>query len=326
MKSTAIPFEAYLAALPPDQKAALESLRMTIKAAAPGAEECISYGLPAFRLNGKPLVAIGATKKHCAFYPMSGSIVETHVAELTDYDTSKGTIRFAAEKPLPTKLVTKLVKARIAEGEASQATKAHREKSTSQKIARKGLTLLELLVVLAIVGMLLTLLFPAIQTARDRARETVCKNNLHQINIAIGDFANVHKRIPGPGSHGVVGGWTIELLPFLEQKNLHDHAQAGTAIASAGQFLLRRPTVFECPVQLSDDAIASDEMDRSHYVLLPSRGRKSCSIYDAPIGFNEPWPSGPEINRHVLEESTGPHHDGFFRAALAQGVAFQGPK
>src|SRR5438552_11902000 len=106
--------DEYLAALSADQRAALEKLRKTIKAAAPQAEECISYGLAAFRHNGM-LVAFGATANHCAFYLMSSTTVEAHKDELRDYDTSKGTIRFQADKPLPVALVRKLVKARIAE-------------------------------------------------------------------------------------------------------------------------------------------------------------------------------------------------------------------
>jgi uncharacterized protein YdhG (YjbR/CyaY superfamily) len=107
--------DEYLAPFSKDQRAALQKLRKTIKAAAPKAEESISYGLAAFRLNGKPLVAFGATANHCAFYPMSSSTVESHKGELKEYDTSKGTIRFQADKPLPAALVRKPVKARIAE-------------------------------------------------------------------------------------------------------------------------------------------------------------------------------------------------------------------
>jgi uncharacterized protein YdhG (YjbR/CyaY superfamily) len=107
--------DEYLAALSDDKRVALGKLRKTILAAAPQAQECISYGLAAFRLNGKPLVAFGATANHCAFYLMSGSTVEAHKDVLKDYDTSKGTIRFQANNPLPTALVRKLVKARIAQ-------------------------------------------------------------------------------------------------------------------------------------------------------------------------------------------------------------------
>ena len=107
----------YLAAVSADQRVALEKLRKAIHAVAPKAEECISYGLAAFRLNGKPLVAMGATASHCAFYLMSNSTVKDHAEELENYDTSTGTIRYSADKPLPITLVRKLVKARMAENE-----------------------------------------------------------------------------------------------------------------------------------------------------------------------------------------------------------------
>ena len=106
-------FDAYLAALPDDQRAALEALRTAIHAAAPAMEECISYGLPAFRLNGKFLLALGAAAKHCALH--LGSTVQTHPKELASFDTSKGTIRFQPHRPLPAALVRKLVRARITE-------------------------------------------------------------------------------------------------------------------------------------------------------------------------------------------------------------------
>jgi uncharacterized protein YdhG (YjbR/CyaY superfamily) len=107
--------DEYLAGVSNDKRAALERIRKAIKAAAPKAEECISYGLAAFRLNGKPLVAFGASANHCAFYPMSSNTVASHKDELNDFETSKGTIRFRPDKPLPAALVRKLVKARIAE-------------------------------------------------------------------------------------------------------------------------------------------------------------------------------------------------------------------
>jgi uncharacterized protein YdhG (YjbR/CyaY superfamily) len=103
----------YLAAVSEDKRATLQKLRKAIKTAAPKAEECISYQLPAFRLNGKFLVAYGAAANHCAFYP--GSTVKALKDELKGYNTSKGTIRFPADKPLPSALVRKLVKLRIEE-------------------------------------------------------------------------------------------------------------------------------------------------------------------------------------------------------------------
>jgi uncharacterized protein YdhG (YjbR/CyaY superfamily) len=115
MKGNPRTIDEYLAVLSDDKRAALEKLRKAIKAAAPRAEECISYRLPAFRLDGKMLVAFGARENHCAFYPMSSSTVVDHAGALKGYDTSKGTVRFEAKRPLPVALVRMLVKARIAE-------------------------------------------------------------------------------------------------------------------------------------------------------------------------------------------------------------------
>jgi uncharacterized protein YdhG (YjbR/CyaY superfamily) len=106
--------DAYLAGLTSDKRAALEKLRRAIKSAAPKAEECISYQLPAFRLDGKVLVWFGAATNHCSFYPGAAPIA-AHAAELARYQTSKGTIRFSPDEPLPATLVKKLIRTRVAE-------------------------------------------------------------------------------------------------------------------------------------------------------------------------------------------------------------------
>jgi len=107
--------DEYLAGVDADHRDALQQLRETIHAVAPKAEECISYGIPAFRLNGRSLVFFGAWADHCSFYPGSSSTLKNFREDLKDFETSKGTIRFSSKKPLPAALVKKLVKARIAE-------------------------------------------------------------------------------------------------------------------------------------------------------------------------------------------------------------------
>jgi uncharacterized protein YdhG (YjbR/CyaY superfamily) len=114
--------DEYLVPLSNEKRAALEKLRRAITSAAPKAEECICYQVPAFRLGGRMLVAFGAAANHCAFYP-GAFPVKAHKNELKAYDTSKGTIRFQADSPLPATLVRKLVKTRIAE-RASRTTAA----------------------------------------------------------------------------------------------------------------------------------------------------------------------------------------------------------
>src|SRR5437867_4506658 len=104
--------DEYLAALSTEQRVALERLRKAIRAAAPRVEECISYQLPAFRLDGRMLVWFGAAAHHCSFYP--GAVVQAYEDELDGYEISKGTIRFQPDRPLPASLVKKLLKARIA--------------------------------------------------------------------------------------------------------------------------------------------------------------------------------------------------------------------
>ena len=106
--------DEYLSRVSDDKRAALENLRRAIRSVAPRAEECISYGVPGFRLDGKLLVSFGAARNHCSFYP--GALpVRTYREELKSYSTGKGTIRFPPDRPLPPSLVRKLVKARIAE-------------------------------------------------------------------------------------------------------------------------------------------------------------------------------------------------------------------
>ena len=110
--------DAFLAALSEEDRTALQALRRTIAAAVPDAVESISYGVPSFKYRGRPLVSFGAGKNHCAFYVQSPAVMDAHRDELAAYDTSKGTVRFAPDAPLPDALVTKLVRARIDEIDA----------------------------------------------------------------------------------------------------------------------------------------------------------------------------------------------------------------
>jgi uncharacterized protein YdhG (YjbR/CyaY superfamily) len=110
--------EAYLAKVPEPARSTLEKMRAMIRAAAPAeATECLSYGIPAFRYKGG-LVGYAAFKKHCSFFPMQASLIDEMQEELKGYRTSKGTLQFAVDKPLPAALVKKMVKARVHENEA----------------------------------------------------------------------------------------------------------------------------------------------------------------------------------------------------------------
>ena len=113
----------YLATLDDDARRTLEAVRASIRKAAPKAEETISYGFPAFRLNGKLLACFRGARAHCSYHPMSGRIVAANRAALSDYETSAGTIRFPIGAPLPPRIVRLLVNARIAEMGASPVKK-----------------------------------------------------------------------------------------------------------------------------------------------------------------------------------------------------------
>jgi uncharacterized protein YdhG (YjbR/CyaY superfamily) len=124
MRPSAASIDAYLAALPPEQRAALETLRAQIRAVVPHAEETISYGLPTFKLQGN-LVHFGAAAKHCAFYP---GAVSAFADRLAAFDVSKGTIRFQPNAPLPPDLVRDIVEYRVAQNQAIAEDRAAKKK------------------------------------------------------------------------------------------------------------------------------------------------------------------------------------------------------
>jgi len=106
---------AYLAALPPATREGLTKIRDAIRAGAPAAVEDFSYNMPAFNLDGRPLLWYAGWKQHYSLYPIGEAIVRAHAAEVRGYTTAKGTIRFPLSEPPPLDLITLLVRARVAE-------------------------------------------------------------------------------------------------------------------------------------------------------------------------------------------------------------------
>ena len=108
----------------PSSRALLDELRKTIHALVPEVEECISYRLPAFRFNGRVIAGFSATSKGCSYYPFSGTTLKTLAGDLQGFSQTKSALHFGPDKPLPTALVRKLLKARIAEGQRRRTGQA----------------------------------------------------------------------------------------------------------------------------------------------------------------------------------------------------------
>ena len=123
MKTPPKSVDEYLAAVPTQHRVALEGLRATIHAIVPDAVEVISYGMPAYKYQGRMLVGFAAFTKHCSLILWSGKTLEHFKDAVEGYETSKSTVHFTLEKPLPEELVRALVMARLAENETVRRTK-----------------------------------------------------------------------------------------------------------------------------------------------------------------------------------------------------------
>jgi uncharacterized protein YdhG (YjbR/CyaY superfamily) len=123
VRAKAKTIDDYLSPLPADRRATLEALRRTIKTIVPRAEECISYSMPAFRVDGHVVAGFQATGKGFSYYPFSGSTLATLAGDLAGYDKTKSALHFDSERPLPKALVRKLLRARLAENARPRGTR-----------------------------------------------------------------------------------------------------------------------------------------------------------------------------------------------------------
>ena len=123
--------DEYLRDLPEKEREVLSNIRKTIKAAAPKAEEAISYGMPGYKYHGM-LVYFAAFKNHCSFFPGS-SMLEVFGKEVEKYKTSKGTLQFTVDKPIPASLIKKIVKARMKQNEVNMLAKQMKKTAAKKK-------------------------------------------------------------------------------------------------------------------------------------------------------------------------------------------------
>ena len=112
---TASSVDEFLAGVPADKRVALENVRMRIRQLAPDAVELINYGVPAFKLDGRPFVSYGAAKGHCTLYVQSPAVIEAFAADLAGFRLSKGSVQLSPEHPIPDDLIRRLVEARTTE-------------------------------------------------------------------------------------------------------------------------------------------------------------------------------------------------------------------
>jgi type II secretory pathway pseudopilin PulG len=181
-------------------------------------------------------------------------------------------------------------------------------KQQSMQQRRSAVTLVEMLVVLVILLGLLALLLPAVQSARERSRQATCQNHLRQLSLAVRGYVEVNKRLPDRPTPGISGGWSVAILPYLEQSALADQLQSLPLDAIPSQFVAR-PAIFICPsVAEGESQLAA--IPAAHYVLAAHSSRQSWSLADAPKGFAVPWLTGPELPHDQLMSQKGPHKGG----------------
>ncbi len=181
------------------------------------------------------------------------------------------------------------------------------------KSARLAASLIELLVVVFIMGIMMALLMPALNSARDAATRTVCKNNLHQIRYALAQYTHVHDDLlPPEGSEAMLGGWTVEILPFLEEQPLYDELieqPSLNPITLPSEFLYR-PEILTCPsAHRAESEIPGVPV--SHYVMVVLPDGEHSYVGDAPRNFMGPWLVGPEIPPDYEFRFKGPHRGGY---------------
>jgi uncharacterized protein YdhG (YjbR/CyaY superfamily) len=108
-------FDEYLASLPGPQRAELERVRRVVRRAVPDAEESVSYGMPAFKYDKRPLLGFRASKNHLSVFPFSPEAIDAARGALEGFDISKGTVRFTPEQPVPDAALEELVRNRLRE-------------------------------------------------------------------------------------------------------------------------------------------------------------------------------------------------------------------
>jgi prepilin-type N-terminal cleavage/methylation domain-containing protein len=175
-----------------------------------------------------------------------------------------------------------------------------------------GFTLIELLVVLFIISVLVGLLMPAVQHARESARQATCKNNLRQLSLAMHGCMEFRNKIPAPAPPDSVGGWAVAILPFLEQRAMADDFKNHPSLKSGeiSTFATQRPLIMTCP-SAYDGQSDIPPIPVANYILIFGSGKKEWWLGDAPWKYTAAWCVGPVMPRDYIINNKGPHNGGF---------------
>lgn len=188
----------------------------------------------------------------------------------------------------------------------------------SKKLA--GVSLLELIIVLAIIGTLVCIGAPALMRAHENSKAKVCQTNLHQMSVALSNLCQIQKKLPLPPAAGKVGGWSYEILPFVEEQNLFKLIARGSSLSSVAKSGLNRPRVMNCPlspIDLSDDA----PMQASHYAIIYIY-KDIFHLSEVPITNRRAWLNGQEIKESEFATADGPHDRGYHTITNQGAVDF----
>jgi prepilin-type N-terminal cleavage/methylation domain-containing protein len=170
--------------------------------------------------------------------------------------------------------------------------------------ARPGVTLLELIIVLAIIGILLAMLFPALQALHQHARRTECDDHIRQLSLALSMYIDANRAFPPPPPDGRLGGWSYAVLPYMEETPLANLFNVNQQVTSPRNVsaAARRPALFVCPV-MPDTADSITGIENTFYLLVVDPTKRNYEwksvrwmIKDVPEGSRYSWCTSPEMS------------------------------
>jgi type II secretory pathway pseudopilin PulG len=176
-------------------------------------------------------------------------------------------------------------------------------------LASRGVSLLETIIVLAIIAGMLALLFPSVQRARIAARDKICQNNLHQIADAMYHLASARKKFPDPAKPDHAGGWAIAILPFAEEPKLAEQLANNPEMQAVASMAKYRPRFLTCPFAWEGDSTVAS-VPAAHYSMSLDRKQLTFDVNDVPMSCRLPWLVSPEML--VPRRDEGPHEGGYY--------------